>query len=533
MADGLMDHRDPAVLDVLLRNDLALFVQAGFAELHPDVRLQWAPYLDLICAKLAEVVFEGGRKLIITVPPRSLKSICVSVALPAFFLGHRPAGKIMVVSYGAALARELGEQTRRWMRSDLYRRLFDTQLAAKGQTATLLTTTASGVRRATSIDGVATGVGADLLIFDDPQKQGETVSEAIRRTTNAAYGETFHSRLNDPATASQVIVMQRLHEDDFVGHVLATTEGWEVINLPAIAEADEEIRYKTALGPAVFRRREAEALNPGRVSLDDLEAIRRSVGEALFAAQYQQRPAPAGGGIVNTAWFRFCSIADFPANPDQTIQSWDTAQTMAQWSDYSVCITIDVVGQNRYIRDVFRARLVYPFLKRAVVERARMFGATTVVIEQKNAGQCLVQDLRGDNFGPVQSYEPRGDKPMRMTGQTHWIEGGYVYLPKDATWVPEFMHEMAMFPNGKYDDQVDALSQALDFLGNPRIKGWAYLENARRELAEWRARGEALSDEVEWVSGPNAKMHYAKGSMEWQAEQQARKARGEAFEEWE
>ncbi len=500
-------------VDVILRNDPASFIKMAFAELHPGVPLIWDPYLDLISSRLADVVSGKTRNLIITLPPRHLKSICVSVALPAYFLGHYPSLEVMVVSYGQELARKFAEDTRTLMMSQTYRRVFDTRLAGAHQAAHTLRTTAGGIRRATSIDGAATGVGADLLIFDDPQKPNETYSEAIRRATNQAFENTFMSRRNNPGQSRIVIVMQRLHEDDFVGHVLGLGGEWEVLNLPAVAEENEAYEYETFMGRFLYRRQEGCALHPGRIPLDELDLIRASIGEAAWASQYQQRPAPAGGGIVNTGWFKRYSPNERPETFDRVIQSWDTANTIAEWSDYSCGTTWGLKGNCIYLLDVYRKRVQYPDLKRAVIDQHKLHKPTTIAIEDKASGTQLIQDLRRLGL-PVEARKSTTDKRMRMSNQTPQIENGFVYIPRepaDAHWLAEFLHEMSVFPNGKYDDQVDSTSQALDTLGNPQVKGAAFLEIARREkVARDLAAGRGAFQEV---------YQYPPGSME-HAEQQ-------------
>ncbi len=463
-------------LDVVLRNDLASFVRAVFAQVSPGVTLIWDEYLDLICARLASVVSGEIQNLIITMPPRHLKSICVSVALPAYFLGRYPAAEVMAVSYGQELARKFAEDTRKVMASAFYQRIFTTRLASPRQSVHALRTAQGGIRRATSIDGAATGVGADLLIFDDPQKPNETLSEAIRRASNQAYENTFLSRRNDPATCRTVVVMQRLHEDDFVSHVRGLGGTWEVLNLPAIAEADETYSYRTFLGRHTYRRAEGEALHPGRVPITELEKIRASMGEAGWATQYMQRPAPAGGGLVKIAWFRRYAPCDLPVDFDQIIQSWDTANTIAEWSDYSVCTTWGRKDKRLYLLQVFRQRLIYPDLKRAVVEQAQRHGATAILIEDRASGTQLLQDLGREGISGLQARKPTGDKQMRMSAQTGPIENGFVFIPAEAHWLAEYLHELTVFPNGRYDDQVDSTSQALSWIGNPGIRHWGFLE---------------------------------------------------------
>ena len=152
----------------LLRTDFSAFVQAMFPVVTPGVNLIWAPYLDLVCSRLEDIAHGRRGDLIITMPPRHLKSFCVSVALPAFFLGHYPGQEIMCVSYGQDLARKFAEDTQTIMRSSAYVSLFGQILARRRQAIHSLRTDQGGIRRATSLDGTSTGLGGHLLIFDDP-----------------------------------------------------------------------------------------------------------------------------------------------------------------------------------------------------------------------------------------------------------------------------------------------------------------------------------------------------------------------------
>jgi len=515
-------------VDVVLRHDMASFIRAVFAEVAPGTALVWNDYLALIASRLADVVSGKTRNLVITMPPRHLKSICVSVALPAFFLGHYPSADVMVVSYGQELAKKFAEDTRRVMASEVYRRIFETRLASARQPIHALRTTGGGVRRATSIDGAATGVGADLLIFDDPQKPGESLSESIRGATNTAYETTFLSRRNDPATCRTVIVMQRLHEDDFVGHVLGLGGDWEVLNLPAIAEADEAYGYETFLGPHLYQRPEGEALHPDRVGLDELASMRLRMGEAAWASQYMQRPAPAGGGLVNTAWFKRYVDADLPEF-DRIVQSWDTANNTAEWNDYSACTTWGVAADRRvFLLDVFRKRMQYPELKRAILEQAAMRAPALILIEDKASGTQAIQELKRLGIWQIQACKPTTDKEMRMATRAAMIEAGFVYIPREAHWLAEYLHELSVFPNGKYDDQVDSTSQALEQILNPALKGWAFLEIARAINA-----GAAIAPAPAPTPQPRDPFplnppQWAIGCMEWRAEQDAIKAAADA-----
>ena len=164
-------------------------------------------------------------------------------------------------------------------------------------------TTAQGCRLATSVGGVLTGRGAGLIVIDDPLKPEEALSQTQRQAANDWFDHTLYSRQNDKRRGAIVVIMQRLHEDDPVGHVLAQ-EAWEVVRFPAIAEADEMHEIETIWGPRSFSRRQGEALHPEREPLDTLDRIRRTIGEYNFAGQYQQTPAPLGGGMVKAEWFK-------------------------------------------------------------------------------------------------------------------------------------------------------------------------------------------------------------------------------------
>lgn len=478
---------DRETRDAVLRNDLASFTQLTFRILKGGEPLIWAPYLDLICANLQDVAFGKTPKLIVTLPPRFLKSICGSVALPAFFLGHNPSLDVMCVSYAQEIARGFGEDTRKVMAHSDYKRLFETRLISERAAPHLLKTVQGGVRRATSIDGVATGLGANLLIFDDPQKAGETLSDAIRRSTNEALERTFLSRQNDPQKERIVIIMQRLHEDDFVGHALGLGGEWKLINLPAIAEDDEFWTYQTFLDRHIWRRRSGEALHPARFPVAALELRRAQSGEAIWAGQYQQRPAPEGGGLVKTEWFQRRAPETMPTKYERIIQSWDTAIKTAQWNDFSVCTTWGIVGDDVFLIDVYRARHQYPDLRDAVMAQATRYKPETVLIEDRASGSQLLQELPRLGLQICQAIEPERDKQMRMSSQTAILAHGFVHVPEGAPWLAEYLYEMSVFPKGKHDDQVDSTSQFLIWRNNIRIACWNVFEFTRLEAE--RVRG--------------------------------------------
>ena len=505
----------------LCRQSFALFNAEAFSALNPGIPLQMAPYLELLAGKLQEMIDGDVRCLVITLPPRGLKSFTVSIGLPSFILGQDPSQQIMVVSYGQELAQTHGRARQKLMQHPLYRNTFGKVLAGRGS-ARKLATHSGGYVYATSIDAPATGLGADWLIFDDPQKAQGAMSELIRTSTNAQFAQTFLSRRNNPATARIIIVMQRLHEDDFVGHVLGLGGmQWDVLNLPAIAEEAEEHPYPTPFGRKVFRRKAGEALHPQRASVEALRETEKSLGPALFATQYQQRPAPAGGGLVQAKWFQRYAKDDLPQRFDEVIQSWDTANTVSEWADWTVCTTWGRLGQSIYLLHVHRERLLFPDLVRAALRMAERFEPTVVLVEDHASGTQLLQVLRDQGFGKGRPIKPVGDKQIRMTNQTALIESGRVWLPADADWVQSYLHELVLFPNARHDDQVDSTSQALDYLTS-WFDGKGVFEFTRREAAKadlpparldqvwWKMRSQYEGTTFETTTGD-----YRNGPLGW------------------
>jgi predicted phage terminase large subunit-like protein len=497
-----------AQYEFLLRHDFTTFAGRCFKDLNPQTRLAMNWHLEVIAAKLTAVRQGRIRRLIINLPPRHLKSLMASIAFPAWCLGHDPSAQILCVSYAQDLADKLARDCRGIMMSPWYRRIFPTRLAPHRQAVQEFITTRHGYRLATSTGGVLTGRGADIILIDDPLKPDEALSAAQRQACNEWYDHTLYSRQNDKQHGAIVIIMQRLHEDDLVGHVLGQ-EQWEILSFPAIAEKDEEHRIETILGAESFTRRQGEALHPDREPLELLDRIRRTIGEYNFAGQYQQSPAPLGGGLVKAEWFKRYRESERPERFDRIVQSWDTANKASELSDFSVCTTWGVRGKDLFLLGVFRRRLEYPALKRAVREQQSLFNATEVLIEDKASGTQLIQELIADGCHAVTSYQPTADKIMRLHAQTALIENGFVYLPETASWLAEYLHEITVFPKGKHDDQVDSTAQFLDWFKKP-MPNWGIFEYTRR-LAE-------AADQQR--KPPPIKTEWARGSMEWLAEQE-------------
>ena len=468
----------------LLRNDFYTFAHRAFRELNQQVSFLRNWHIELIAAKLEACCRGAGPRLIINVQPRSLKSHLGTVALPAFILGNNPSAQIICASYGQDLASKHSMDCRTLMTSEWYKGLFPTRLSPQKQSVQEFVTTQGGSRLSTSVGGVLTGRGADLIIIDDPLKPDEALSETQRNAVNDWYDHTLYSRMNDKQTGCIIIIMQRLHEDDLVGHVLEQ-EDWEHARLPAIAEEEETHLIQSPFHTRTVRRHIGEALHPEREPLVILEHIRRTIGEYNFAGQYQQQPAPLGGGMVKVEWFKTYITGEEPSKFDMVFQSWDTANKSTELSDFSVCTTWGRKNKKLYLLHVLRKRLDYPDLKRAVRDQAEWFRPSNILVEDKASGTQLIQELIRDSVYGVTRYEPTMDKVMRLHSVTNTIENGLVYLPAEADWLAVYLHELTTFPSGKHDDQTDSTSQALDWAKQHQCT-YPLEEFRKRQMLKWK-----------------------------------------------
>lgn len=452
------------VLRALLRQDLPSFTAKCFATLEPGRAFRDNWHIHHIGWQLKRVADGEVRRLAITIPPRHLKSICVTVAYTAWAMGHDPGLKVLAVSYSDELAHLHATAFRTVVESPWYRDLFPKFEVARVRKSEVATT-AHGFRYAASVGGSILGRGADLIVVDDPIKAQAALSAAERRRVKEFWDNTLYTRLNDKGRGAIVIVMQRLHDDDLVGHV-TRKEAWEVARIPAIETEDREYRVGPGEGD-VHLRRAGKVIDPGREDAGVLEQVRRTLGSMGFAAQYQQDPVPPDGNAVRREWLRFYDAA--PAEGfDLVVVSWDTASTLGEASDWSVGTVWGLKGADIYLLDVIRGRFEVPELRRRIEATTLHHQAEATLVEQTDIGRAVVQEIR--LHSPVRPIlqRPFFDKEARLLAQAPKFEAGQVLLPREAPWLADYMSELLAFPNGAHDDQVDSTSQALNWL-SPRI----------------------------------------------------------------
>jgi predicted phage terminase large subunit-like protein len=457
-----VDVSPQLALQALLAKDLTAFTEFGFGVVRPRVRLKRNWHLDAVTYKLSQLAKGYIRRLIITLPPRSLKSLCASVALPAWFLGHYPWERVVVVSYSDFLSRTHANDFRRIVNHPLYQATFPAMRLDR-DTDREIVTTERGKRIATSIDGTLTGLGGNLIIIDDPIKLGDAMSDAVRERVIEWFRSTLLSRGDDKSETRIVVVMQRVHENDLVGY-LQEQGGFEVLNLPSIATKTDS--YDLG-GGRIYTRLQGELLHPAHESVATLIELKREMGPIAFSAQYQQSPIPPGGTIIKRKWLTTYDYVGIQPG-DRIVISWDIALSEMETGDYSACVVLLIRNEVFYILEVLRGRFPFETLKKKIIDLKKRYHPSTLLIEESSISLGLIQSLREQSIN-VTTYKPDTDKRARLIAQTDLFDGGSVRLPQRAAWLEEFVAELLAFPAG-HDDQVDALTQGVAW--GRRNWGW-------------------------------------------------------------
>jgi predicted phage terminase large subunit-like protein len=452
-AGPLADYPLPVVFRAALAENLMAFTEFAFGVVRPGVSFKSNWHLEAVTEKLSQVAAGEVRRLAITLPPRTLKSLCASVALPAWFLGRCPGERVVVISYSDFLARHHAYDFRLLVNDPTYKATFPA-MRLQRDTDREIATTQRGKRIATSIEGTLTGLGGNLIVIDDPLKPGDAMSESVRARVIEWYRSTLLSRGDDKAKMRIVVVMQRVHENDLVGY-LQEQGGYEVLNFPAVAQRAESYY----LGDGRFHdRQKGELLHPDHESADVLMELKRNMGPIAFSAQYQQSPIPPGGTIIKRKWLTTYDNIGYQSG-DSIVMSWDIALAEAETGDYSACVVLLVRNEVFYILEVVRGRFPFDALKKKVMEVKGRYGSATLLIEDSPISRGLIQSLREQSIN-VTTHKPDTDKRARVIAQTDLFAGGSVRFPQQAGWLEEFIAEVLAFP-GRHDDQVDALTQGL------------------------------------------------------------------------
>ncbi|MEQ4489684.1 MAG: phage terminase large subunit [Dehalococcoides mccartyi] len=412
------------------------------------------------------------KRLMVFMPPQNGKSELVSRRLPAFILGQFPDDSIIATSYGADLASMMNRDVQRIIDGDQYPVLFpDTKLFGENvrtvsQGAYLRNSDIfevvghKGYYKSAGIGGSITGIGCIWGIIDDPIKnRAEAESITYRNSIWDWYTSTFQTRLRKDARI--LLTMTRWHEDDLAGRLLKlassdpAAEQWTVVCFPAIADGQ-----LMDCDP----RKAGEPLWPERYSLETLLKTKATAGGYGWESLYQQRPSSPSGNILSRSWWKY--YRQPPSKFDSVIQSWDCSFKDSAGTDYVVGQVWGRAGADKYLLDQVRARMDFPASIASILAlSAKWPKASAKLIEDKANGPAIISTLKHRIAGLI-PIEPAGGKIVRAQAASPDIEAGNVYLPENTSWVSDFVEECANFPNGAHDDQVDAMSQAINYLNN-------------------------------------------------------------------
>lgn len=346
---------DPDKADAAYREYVALFTRRAFRVVDPGTPFEYNWHLDCIGEHLNAVHCGDIKRLIINMPPRSLKSISVSVAFPAWLLGRDPSAKVIVGSYAQDLALKHSVDTRFLLESPWYRSLFPaTTIAGDQNEKRKFQTTERGHRISCSVGSGITGEGGDYLIVDDPHNPMEALSDVQREVALTWFDQTFISRQNDKRNSRIIVVMQRLHTRDLTGHLLEKG-GWHHLCLPAVAKERTVITVPT-LGYS-YTREEGEYLHAKREGKAEIEQLRNDLGSYAFAGQYMQSPAPEGGGEFKLSDIQYYENVETFKDMNIYILV-DPANEKKESSDYTAMVVIGLgQDQNYYLLDIVHDKL--------------------------------------------------------------------------------------------------------------------------------------------------------------------------------
>jgi hypothetical protein len=358
-----------------LAHSLRKFTKAAWQIVEPATVFKPNWHIDVIAEHLEAVRAREIRRLVINIPPRHMKSLNVCVLWPVWWWCSEPHIRFLTSSYGADLATRDAVKSRRIIQSGWYRARWGDQfqLTTDQNVKSRYENDRTGYRIATSVGGGATGEGGDVILIDDPHKADEVESDVQRQAVLDWHDGTISTRFNDPATGVEVLVMQRLHEQDLTGHVLEQG-GWEHLCLPAEYEPTHPFVW-----PDDPRSEPGQLLWPDHFNAEALTDLKTQLGSYRAAGQLQQRPAPAEGGIFKTAWWRYFDPANLDVwelpPPIAVLTSWDTAFKDKTTSDYCVGSVWVAHGANRFL--AAHPRTDGPAGPRSARCRSSRRGATT------------------------------------------------------------------------------------------------------------------------------------------------------------
>lgn len=447
------------------RRKLSTFVKEAWSVLEPGQPYIHGWHVDAICDHLEAITYGDIKRLLINIPPGTMKSTLTSVFWPAWEWGPRnlPSTRIIGASHEQGLATRDTLKMRRLVTSEWYQERWPTVLTADQNQKTYYENDKTGFRQACAVKSM-TGKRGDRVIWDDPHSVEAALSVAERETALRVFQETLPTRLNNPDRSAIVIVMQRLHEEDVSGYILANDLGYEHLCLPMEFETDR--KCITSIGFEDPRKEDGELLFPGRFSRETVERDKKVMGTYATAGQFQQRPAPRSGGFFS--WEKL-EIVQATPKIVKKVRYWDKAGTQD-----GGCYTAGVLmgrGDDGcwYVLDVVHGQWAAPLREKTIKQSAELDGrSTSIWIEEeggsggKESAQATIKNLAGFK---IQAERPTGDKAVRAEPYAVQVEAGNIKILA-GPWNKTFIDEHKNFPRGKYKDQIDAASGAFNKLAS-------------------------------------------------------------------
>lgn len=478
----------------ICKRSLHEFIKRSWNEVEGGTKFVDGWHIRAVCTYLEACVKGDIHNLIINIPPRFMKSLICNVFFPAWVWTFSPEKKFIFTSYAQNLATRDSVKCRKLLESDWYQKRFNLKLASDNNQKTQYDNTANGFRYSFGFNSV-TGQGGDFVVVDDALDAEKSASELELNNVNWTYDNVIFNRLNDMKTGVRIVIMQRLAENDLVGHLLENKSvKWEQLILPAYYDGT---RFESSIGFKEPRTEIGELLWPEKFGQAELDALKGTLGEAGFAGQYLQRPSPACGFIFKEEWFTNREVrTDLVA----TFISVDTSYGNDNSSDYSAFVIGSLTADYKlYIREVYRERLAFPQLVDELERLGKKYkrDLNSIIVESKASGLSLIQTIEQSANSEIRdilhSFTPTTNKTQRGSSASVWCENGSVLLPSPSienSWLFDFESELFQFPNSKHDDMTDAFSQLILFMENYLAEGY----RLRTDAFKLQSKSEIYSD---------------------------------------
>lgn len=487
------------------KDDFLTFVR----KVAPTLITDWhmGRHIEVLSDKLQQVVEGKIKRLMVFLPPRSSKSVICSKLFPAWYIGKNPNHEILTVSHSDQLSSDFGRSVRDIVNTEDFTNMFPgVNLRADVRAAGKWKTNLNGSYYAAGVRSQIAGRGAHIAILDDVMSEEDSFSDAGRRYIKEWWPSGLRTRIMP--NGAIIIINTRYHYDDLCGWLLKqqdefdieTKMRWNVVSIPAWLDEKSSKLLGLPEGTSYF----PEWKDDETLRIDEME-IKATNGSKYWESLYMQNPTPDEGSLIKKNWINWWEYEE-PPSCDFIMQTYDTAFSTKTTADYSVIQTwgvfhfhedsedgIEGVASNLLLLGSVRGRFEYPDLRRIAQQEYQKHKPDICVVEKKASGQSLIQDMRRSGL-PVLEYMPDKDKVSRVFTASPLLEAGRVWLPKGKEWARELYEEMILFPYGRHDDQVDAMTMAIHYvkdswrLEHPEDPDWEDDVNPRRQkrVAYWR-----------------------------------------------